>query len=111
MAMNRRAEEILAQLKERLRSQLPSDIVSVICFGSYARGQETPDSDLDVLVVVKSKDRAIYDLIQEAAYAVMWTHGFVPLLSVKILPEEEWEYLAKEKTSFYESLQGEGITV
>jgi predicted nucleotidyltransferase len=109
--MNKQAEEILAQLKEELRSRLSSNMVSVICFGSYARSEETPESDLDVLVVVKHKDKAIENLIREQVYEVMWNHDFQPLLSVKIISEEELKQRQRVKASFYEGLQEEGITV
>jgi predicted nucleotidyltransferase len=109
--MNNRVEEILVQLKQRLWSGLAADMVRVTCFGSYARGEETADSDLDVLVVVRQKDETISDFIREQAYAVMWSHDFDPVLSVKIFSEEEWNHLARLNSSFYESLQKEGIAV
>lgn len=45
--------EILREVKERLREILGDDLVEVILFGSYARGEAREDSDVDVLVVVK----------------------------------------------------------
>jgi len=109
--MDSRVEEILVQLKQRLWSRLAADMVSVTCFGSYARGEETADSDLDVLVVVRQRDKAISDFIREQVYAVMWSHDFDPVLSVKIFSEVEWNQLARLKSSFYENLQKEGVAV
>jgi predicted nucleotidyltransferase len=109
--MNRQAQGILMQFKERLESRLDADLVSIICFGSYARNEETPESDLDVLVVVARKNKMVEDLVREQAYAVMWDHDFKPLLSVKIFSAEEWGQLGQLGTSFYEGLQTEGIGV
>ncbi len=38
---------------ERLRQTLPINVLDVRLFGSEARGEATPESDLDVLVVVQ----------------------------------------------------------
>lgn len=45
----------LQQLRERLRRELPRlekdySVASLVVFGSYARGEETAESDLDILV-------------------------------------------------------------
>ncbi|WP_456421086.1 nucleotidyltransferase family protein [Thermococcus sp.] len=45
--------EILREVKEKLAEILGDDLVEVILFGSYARGEAREDSDVDVLVVVK----------------------------------------------------------
>jgi len=45
--------EILREVKEKLEEILGDDLVEVILFGSYARGEAKGDSDVDVLVVVK----------------------------------------------------------
>ncbi|CAI1491938.1 Putative nucleotidyltransferase [Thermococcus nautili] len=47
--------EILREVKEKLIKILGDDLVEVILFGSYARGEAKEDSDVDVLVVVKRK--------------------------------------------------------
>ncbi len=40
--------EILREVKERLRDILGDELVEVILFGSYARGEAREDSDVDV---------------------------------------------------------------
>lgn len=47
---------ILLELKERLAEVLGDQFVSVRLFGSYARGEERADSDIDVLVLVRQID-------------------------------------------------------
>ena len=44
--------EIAEQLWAHLREQYGSKVLHVILYGSHARGTATPDSDVDVLVVV-----------------------------------------------------------
>jgi hypothetical protein len=47
-------EQILAKHKSELKSEFG---VSEIClFGSYARGEENPESDIDIAVVIEKID-------------------------------------------------------
>ena len=43
----------------RLRRDLPANIVDLRLFGSEARGQASPESDIDVLVVVQPDDERV----------------------------------------------------
>ena len=45
-------QTILEEYRDRLLAELPGQIEQLILFGSYARGDARPDSDVDVLVVV-----------------------------------------------------------
>jgi len=60
----RDAEEIqeeLAALKPQLRERYPIDDLGV--FGSYARGKQRPDSDLDVIVTFE-EPVTLFDLVR-----------------------------------------------
>jgi len=46
----------LADFQRRLLELFPDEISRLILYGSYARGEATPDSDVDVMVVVGWKD-------------------------------------------------------
>ena len=48
-------EGILHELKAGLRDLYGDRLVSVILYGSYARGEATEDSDIDVAVVLKGE--------------------------------------------------------
>ena len=55
----------LPEVVERIRQQF--DPVRIILFGSWARGQARPDSDLDLLVVlprVENKRRAAVEIMR-----------------------------------------------
>ncbi len=47
--------QILKKFKREVIRILGDKVVDVILFGSYARGDFNPESDVDVLIVVKSK--------------------------------------------------------
>lgn len=48
-------------------SKTKTDIRFVILFGSYARGEEKKDSDIDVLIVAKNMDRAFESQLDSTA--------------------------------------------
>lgn len=49
-------QDSLTDFKERVLELFPNGIEEIILYGSYARGDATADSDLDVLVVVDWTD-------------------------------------------------------
>ncbi len=65
-------KQLLAAVKERLREALGDRLKAVILYGSEARGEARPDSDIDVMVVLGGElnripdfetiNRAIWDL-------------------------------------------------
>jgi len=53
--MNKDIYKRLQKINERLKKEYHAE--KVIVFGSYARGEETKDSDLDILVIKPTKER------------------------------------------------------
>lgn len=49
--------EVLMDYSSRARAELGGRCRAVVLYGSYARGQATADSDIDVLVVVEDQAR------------------------------------------------------
>jgi predicted nucleotidyltransferase len=67
--------EFVQWLKERF-----GDIVqSAWLFGSKARGDSAPDSDIDVLVVVNSEDWRIHKQVRFLAADICLMYGMTPL--------------------------------
>lgn len=48
---------IIRELRDELRRCLGDELVGVYLYGSYARGEQTQDSDIDVLIVVRDDSR------------------------------------------------------
>jgi len=49
----------ISEFVNRLRRQLPAHVAAIRLFGSEARGDATPESDIDVLVVVEPEDQRV----------------------------------------------------
>ncbi len=51
--MNDRTQAVLAELRQRLQKLYGPRLVRMVLFGSRARGDAKPGSDIDVLVVLR----------------------------------------------------------
>ncbi len=49
--------QLLSDLKAGLRQLYPQRLRGVYLFGSYARGDQDPESDLDILIVLSDYER------------------------------------------------------
>lgn len=109
--MNKKIKSILNQFRERVFSEFSNQIISIVVFGSYARGEERPDSDLDILVVVREKSKSLEKKISDISYEIMWELNFSPLISIDALEEDYFNNLRKLGSSFYRKIQNESISL
>ena len=80
----------------------------VVLYGSEARGEATPKSDIDILVVLDQDDPQTVDQAHNAAYDVMWKHDFSRLISVCILPRQEFGRQRQKGYSFIRNVEEDG---
>lgn len=73
--------QVLAKRLRRLAEKLP--LVRVVLFGSYAKGNYTAGSDVDLLVVYRGPPRP-------DAYALVWYTLQIPGLEPHVYAEEEY---------------------
>ena len=73
--MNPRDENIFSAFATRLRLYLPQ--AALWAFGSRARGDAMPESDLDVCVVVDHLDRSTRNLIRQIAWEIGFANDIV----------------------------------
>ncbi len=68
---------LLDLLKRGFRTQLRSSVVSAAIYGSLARGEERPTSDIDLLILVRSDQakRDVSDALERVGKMVIRTFG------------------------------------
>lgn len=97
---------ILNELKRELQELYGDRLVRLILFGSHARGEATPDSDIDLLAVLKSP----ISQVQEISY--MSNLRVKILLErdelVSIIPVTEEDYSQRD-VGFLRNIRKEGI--
>lgn len=104
-------EKIIAEFKNRIGKEIHGHIRSMRVFGSRARGNAAPNSDMDILILVDKNDPALEAAIDEVAYRVMWDSDFNPILSVKVMEATRYEDFLKRDFSFYRNVNREGISI
>lgn len=94
-------------ISERLKKEYHAQ--NVILFGSYARGESTEDSDLDILVIAPTKER-FYERMATVLRSVRdLSHG-IPLSPIVLSPEEVKSRL-KVGDQFIKKILEKGIEV
>jgi len=83
----------------------------VVLYGSQARGQASPESDIDLLVVVESADPQTIQTLYDVAYAVMWRHDFNRLISLHPMSARALDELKQKRFSFIENVEKDGIVL
>jgi len=89
------------------RQQAGERVLSVILFGSRARGGGDAESDLDVLVVTDGADWRFHDAIADESVEPWLTHRV--LISPVTMDRKEYEQLQEWRTLFYRNLDMDGV--
>ncbi len=96
--MNKKGTIAISEIKKKITPILKRNKVSRAgIFGSYARGEQKINSDIDILIEVKEKKFSLMDLIQiemeikevlNKKIDLMTYRGMNPLLKKSILEDE-----------------------
>ena len=98
----------MAELKSGLERLYGERLRGVYLFGSYARGEDTRESDLDVLIVLSNLESygAEIDRTSELVSRVSLAHGIS--ISRVFVSEDSWR---KAEGAFLANLREEAISV
>ena len=103
-----RRPEIVKRIQETVHQAEPS--ATIILYGSEARGDARPDSDIDVLILLDGDKRDLRkeDRLSGALYELELSSGV--MISPMIMPRTQW-YNRPFKTPFYINVMNEGIVL
>jgi predicted nucleotidyltransferase len=107
--MNKSLPDIIPRFKSAIRELYGEGLSQVILFGSYARGEEKEDSDMDFLVVLKGKDISVLSEIEKInnrIYSLILETG--KMISFVPVSEERFE---KSPNFFYSQIKREGRVI
>ncbi len=97
----------LEQFVQQLHRRFGERVQSVSLFGSKARGDFGPDSDIDLLVRLDDDDPDLRWEAQRLAARISLEYGL--LLSVRAVSRSQWDRLARYHSPLYQALRSEGI--
>ena len=92
---------------DKIRGRFDGQLVSVFLFGSRARGEAKPDSDMNLLVVMAVADPEVRKAINHLAVEVWLENGI--FLSTLIWSQDHWQKVAQLQTLLYKSICRDGI--
>ena len=95
----------LGELKRILRERY--NVTSVLVYGSKARGDDSPDSDIDVMIVLDDYTPQIEMTIDEIVYDINLDHDC--LISLVIFGRRELEEGPMAESPLYKRILAEGV--
>lgn len=101
--------EAVRELLEEARLALGLDLREVRLFGSRARGEGHPDSDLDLAFLVTPQGRKLRRVIHDLAWEGLLRHG-IPLAPL-VIEEGVLEELRQRERLIASDLDREGIVL
>ncbi len=98
--MREEYRELIHDFTEILKSCFKEDLVSVVLFGSVARGTAKKDSDIDICIVVKELPQSRYQrhkiispllsrLREGRTYDLLFKKGYLPEITTVLYTKEE----------------------
>ena len=102
---------ILSELAAAYREVYGNDIVKILLYGSYARGDYDENSDVDIAAIVKGNREELQEKLK-----IIWECSqkleleYETILSPVVIPYDEYkEY--KEALPYYKNIENEGIDI
>jgi len=100
---------ILRELKRSLESFLGDQLVSMVLYGSMARGDYHDASDIDVAIIVRGLTRRLKgQILDEVARLELEHHR---PLSVLVFSDEEFNHLKRRERRIALDIEREGISL
>ena len=99
----------MTQFKTAVEQALGNQLIELKLFGSKARGDDHPDSDADVLVIVATDDSHTRESVYNIATDILLQTDLC--ISPKIISKDKFDQLRKENTSFIRNVSRDAITV
>jgi predicted nucleotidyltransferase len=94
---------------DAVRDSLGSEVLDVQLFSSKAREDATPESDVDVLVVVRRDEPRLIDALYDLLLNACLSHNVS--ISLKVFSEAEYERLNHPRTPFMQNIAREGVVL
>jgi predicted nucleotidyltransferase len=99
----------LDSYRKALVDSFPDLVEQIVIYGSKARGDAGPESDIDVRVILRSGDKPTKAKVREIGHLLAVTSEAVPSIMVYTL--EEWSARKSGGSPFYRAVARDGVRV
>ncbi len=106
LALNPEETTWLEAYRKALGEQFPGLVEEIMIYGSKARGEAGPDSDLDVLLILREGDRD-KKMVRHVGHLLAATGEAVP--SIMAYTREEWTARREIDSPFYRAVMRDGV--
>ena len=100
--------KILETLRQEFSQALGDQLEGILLFGSRARGEERPDSDIDVLVIVRSEFDYNYLIKRTSPIVSALSLQYDVVISRAFISKERFE---QEQSPFLLNVRREGLAI
>jgi uncharacterized protein len=107
--LSRWEQEAIKVLVQRFYDRYGDRVRSAVLFGSKARGDAGPESDIDLLVTLSDDDPQLRSGVRRLAARVSLEYEL--LLSVRAVSRSQWAELSRYRFPLYQSIVSEGIKI
>lgn len=101
-------KDILQELKDGLKKRYGRKLKSMMLFGSYARGEQRGDSDIDIAIILEDFSHACAEIERTGDIVSSLSLKFDTLISLVPIKENDWR---KRKTALISNIKRDGISV
>ena len=109
LALNQKEEQAVKAFVSAIRRELKDQLLEVKIFGSKIRGDCSRDSDIDILIVLKKRNKRLIDTLYEKLLDIELEYD--SKISLTIFSQAEYQHNLNAHTPFMESLANEGVTL
>lgn len=98
---------LLAEIREAISALAAARLVKLVLFGSRARGDWDPSSDVDIAAVIDGLSRAEHSQILDAVGEIEVRHGF--FIALALFSTEEFARLTARERRIALDIEREGV--
>ena len=101
-------DELLEQMVQSIITTVPTDTIYI--FGSFARGEETKDSDIDLYIVADKpgNNKIDYSAMADVGMALLWMNRPKDIIC---LSKDEFSRRSKRSTGLERMVAKEGVKI
>jgi len=100
-------DPVIRDLSETLKKGFENRIKDIILFGSRARGDSSPESDYDLLILVDEDTKEVEDRIFNISCEIGWKYNVI----ITVFVHGKDNYNARKYEPLFMNIRKEGVRV